>query len=240
MRAQRDIIRLRSIRASPPRTIRPEVTSQNRLPRRRGARLLISLRPVDSVLDSPGAGCAGNGTPDHRTAPSAPEAKTRRRTVRPTRPQATGPDPARTAPHPPASPVPLPRGPGLGALVVRGIIPAPAPHTPRARLPAAHRVPPDVRRPGEQVERLPAARAGFLARHRAVAGAATAGLRSPHVSHRHYRRPRQGRAPGRPAARGRRPRGHLRHPQPRAGRRRRRHRGLPPGGRQSRFRWLVG
>ena len=36
VRAQRDKIHLRSIRASPPRTMRPEVTSPNRLPRGRG------------------------------------------------------------------------------------------------------------------------------------------------------------------------------------------------------------
>jgi len=42
-------------------------------------------------------------------------------------------------------------------------------------------------------------------------------------------RPRQGPPRARPAAGGGRPRGHLRHPQPRAGRRHHRHRGLPPG-----------
>ena len=125
-RAQRDIIRLRSIRASPPRTIRPEVTSQNRLPGGRGARLLISLRLVDSVLDSPGGGARRErhaGSPDRTLGPRGEDSQANSST------DTTAGDRTRPSPNRPSSPVPL---------------------TPQARLPGGRQSRrPVVRSPGD-------------------------------------------------------------------------------------------
>ena len=62
MRAQRDEIHLRSIRAIPPGTMRAQVTSPNQLPRGWGSG--TACRVPGRVLDFPGTGRAEDGATD--------------------------------------------------------------------------------------------------------------------------------------------------------------------------------
>ena len=66
MRAQRDEIHLRSIRASPPGTMRAQVTSPNRLPRGVGLRHDVGDAAASGQADSPeaGLGRAARRVPD--------------------------------------------------------------------------------------------------------------------------------------------------------------------------------
>ena len=108
MRAQRDGIRPRSIRASSPRTMRAQVTSPNRLPPR--------LSPEDAC-----------GTPGRRRSrPRRAWLTTAARNARETPEPAAGPPPPGCRPLP-DGPVPRQAGPsGVGLTQVGGGAPSPA------------------------------------------------------------------------------------------------------------------